>query len=81
MILKLKLKPNKKRQIVVWIHDTQELEKDIKDVLTFFKDQVSVKTQTLIHKGYKISSTNPAIMLSLHSTILELIAETLQELN
>ena len=80
MILKLKQNPDKKSQIIVWIQDTKEFEEDVKDIITFFKDQITVKTRTRIRKGYKITSTNPAIMFSLHSAIQDIISETLADL-
>lgn len=78
MILKLKLNRENERQIVIWVQDIQELKRDIEDILRFFQDQISVKKRIRFNKGYKITSTNPAIMISLHSTILDLIAETLE---
>ncbi|MFW9952696.1 MAG: hypothetical protein ACFFKA_21450 [Candidatus Thorarchaeota archaeon] len=78
MILKLKIKSNhatNKKQIFVWIQKNKEFKNDIDQLLQFFKDNTKIKTVYRLHKYYKITSRNPAIMLSLLNTIQELIPE------
>jgi hypothetical protein len=78
MILKLKIKSNsksKKKQIFVWIEKNKEFKEDIKDLIQFFKDQIQVRKRLGVHVYYKITSDNPAIMLSLLSTVQELIPD------
>ncbi|MHA2288496.1 MAG: hypothetical protein ACXABG_06895 [Promethearchaeota archaeon] len=78
MILKLKIKSNsktKKKQIFVWIEKNKEFKEDIQDLIGFFKDQIQVKKRLGIHIYYKITSNNPAIMLSVLNTIQELIPD------
>ena len=78
MILRLKIKSNiktKKKQIFVWIEKNKEFKEDVLQLIQFFKDQIQVKTRLGFHKYYKITSDNPAIMLSLLTTVQELIPD------
>ena len=78
MILRLRVKStsnSNKNRIIVWVQNHKSLKEEIQQLLEFFKDDVSVKQRLFIHKYYKITSENPAIMLSLLSTIQELIPE------
>ena len=78
MILKLKIKLNhitNKKQIFIWIQKDKEFKKDIDQLLKFFKETTNIITVYRLHKYYKITSKNPAIMLSLLNTIQELIPE------
>ncbi|NVM17683.1 MAG: hypothetical protein HWN80_08195 [Candidatus Lokiarchaeota archaeon] len=78
MILKLKIKSNiktKKKQIFVWIEKNKEFKEDIQQLIEFFKDQIQVKKRFGLHIYYKITSDNPAIMLSLLTTVQELIPD------
>ncbi|MFX0047923.1 MAG: hypothetical protein ACFE8G_07120 [Candidatus Hermodarchaeota archaeon] len=78
MILKLKIKSNiktKQKQIFVWIEKNKEFQGDIQQLIQFFKEQIQVKTRLGLHIYYKITSDNPAIMLSLLQTIEELIPD------
>jgi hypothetical protein len=78
MILKLKIKSNhftNKKHIVVWIQNQKELKSDIDQVLQFFKENIKIKSIYKFHRFYKITSKNPAIMLSLLNTIQELLTE------
>ena len=79
MIIKTKIKFNKKenkRVLLVWIQKYKEIDKDIQDILNFFKDQITYTLINRIHLYYKITSNNPAIMLSLISSVQDLIAES-----
>ena len=78
MILRLKIKTNnksKKKQIFVWIEKNKEFKEDVQQLIQFFKEQIQVKTRIGFHKYYKITSDNPAIMLSLLTTVQELIPD------
>jgi hypothetical protein len=79
MILKTKVKFNKKENkyiLVAWIQKHKSLDKDIQEILNFFKAQIAFTLAIRIHLYYKVTSNNPAIMLSLISAIQELIAES-----
>jgi len=76
MILQLKIKSNKAdNRIVVWIQRNTKIEGDLLQIFDFFKENVKISQIRAIHKYYKISSENPAIMMSLISTIHEIIPE------
>ncbi len=78
MILKLKIKSNnktKKKQIFVWIEKNKEFKEDVQQLIQFFKEQIQVKKRKGFHIYYKITSEKPAIMLSLLTTVQELIPD------
>ena len=78
MILRLKIKSNnktKKQQIFIWIEKNKEFESDVQQLIEFFDSQIQVKTIVGLHLYYKITSDNPAIMLSLLTAIQELIPD------
>ncbi|MBY9015470.1 MAG: hypothetical protein KGD68_07240 [Candidatus Lokiarchaeota archaeon] len=78
MILRLKIKSNnktKKKQIFIWIEKNKEFENDIQQLIEFFDSRLQVKTRVGFHIYYKITSDNPAIMLSLLTAIQELIPD------
>ncbi|NHJ21807.1 MAG: hypothetical protein EAX91_12745 [Candidatus Lokiarchaeota archaeon] len=78
MILKLKIKSNSKTnktQLYVWIEKNKEFEDDAQQLIQFFKDQIQVKIKLGLHTYYKITSDNPAIMLSLLTAVQELIPD------
>ena len=78
MIIKTKVKSNRKdntKSIIVWIQKHKDFDTDIQTILNFFKDQITYALITKINVYYKITSNNPAIMLSLISAIQDLIAE------
>ena len=78
MILKLKIKSNnktKKKQIFVWIEKNKEFKEDVQQLIQFFEEQSQVKKRIGLHVYYKITSDNPAIMLSLLTTVQELIPD------
>ncbi len=78
MILRLKIKSNNKsktKQIFVWIEKNKEFKEDVQQLIQFFKEQIQVKTRLGFHIFYKITSDNPAIMLSLLTTVQELIPD------
>ncbi|MFX0074293.1 MAG: hypothetical protein ACFE96_02540 [Candidatus Hermodarchaeota archaeon] len=78
MILKLKIKSNnktKKTQLFVWIEKNKEFKDDAQQLIDFFKEQIQVKKRIGLHVYYKITSDNPAIMLSLLTAVQELIPD------
>lgn len=76
MILKLKITNTRKNnRIVVWIQRSKKIESDLLQIFDFFKENIKISRIRLIHKYYKISSKNPSIMMSLISTIHEIIPE------
>jgi len=78
MILRLKIKSNiksKTKQIYIWIEKNKEFKEDVQQLIEFFKDQIQVKTRIGFHIYHKITSDNPAIMLSLLTTVQELIPD------
>jgi hypothetical protein len=78
MILRLKIKSNNKsktKQIFVWIEKNKEFKADVQQLIEFFREQIQVKTRLGFHLYHKITSDNPAIMLSLLTTVQELIPD------
>jgi len=78
MILKLKIKHDKKtgrKKIYVWIQRHKDFKQDIEQIMHFFKDQVVLSKKRKILPYYCITSDNPAILLSLFSTMQDLIPE------
>jgi len=78
MILKLKIKNNRKsksKKICVWIQRHNSFNQDILQILQFFKDQILVSKKRKILPYYRITSDNPAVVLSLFSTVQDLIPE------
>lgn len=78
MIVKYRIKRNKKSEnnnMIVWIQKQEALESDIQQVLLYFEKDIVIKTIRRFHKYYKISSNKPIIMISIISTLHELIPE------
>ena len=78
MIIKLKIRWNikaKRNEIYVWVQRHEDFKIDIEQIFQFFQDQLTYKKIWRFHKYYKITSENPAIMISFVSTIQELIPE------
>ena len=78
MILKLKIRQNKKRNrndIYAWVQRHEDFKSDIEQTFQFFQDQLTYKKIWRFHIYYKITSENPAIMISLISTLQDLIPE------
>lgn len=72
------IKSNKKtnqNQIFLWIQRHKDFKKDIQQIFQFFKDQIDVSKKRKILPYYRITSDNPAILLSLFSAIQDLIPE------
>ena len=78
MILKLIIKNNKKNgkyALIAWIQKHKDFDNDIKQLLQFFKDNVQISKKRRFHTYYKIISDNPAIMISLLSSVHEIIPD------
>ena len=59
----------------MWIQKRGDVENDLQQVISFYKNDLTVRTKVRFHKYHKITSDKPAIMISLLSTINELIPE------
>ena len=78
MILKLIVKNNKtngKYALIAWFQKHKDFDNDIKQLFQFFKDNVQISKKRRFHTYYKIISDNPAIMISLFSSVHELIPD------
>lgn len=77
MILKLKVKSkkNQSKRLIAWIQREKLTKSDVLQVLGFFQDQIQVSKIRKFHPYYKITSENPAIIISLFSTLQELIPD------
>ena len=78
MILKLIVKNNnklKRNKIIVWIQKHKDFDNDISQIFQFFKNNIKISEKRRLCKYYKVSSDNPAIMMSLFSTLHDLIPE------
>ena len=78
MILKLIVKNNnklKRNKIIVWIQKHKDFDNDISQIFQFFKNNIKISEKRRLYRYYKVSSDNPAIMISLFSTIHDLIPE------
>jgi hypothetical protein len=74
--LKVKsFKRKSKNSLIIWIQRTKSFEQDIQQLLDFFKEQVQVKEIRRIYHYYRVTSENPAIILSLFSAIQESLPE------
>ena len=78
MIVKIKIKQKKKTKsntIEVWVQRKKELDKDLSQIFQFFESQLIYKSVRKLHPYYKITSNSPAMILSLISSLQELITE------
>jgi len=78
MIIKLKIRWNKKEnrnEIYAWVQRHEDFKDDIEQIFQFFQDQLTYKKIWSFHKYYKVTSENPAKMISFISTIQDLIPE------
>jgi hypothetical protein len=75
MKLKLNIKGKKKRRLVAWIQKSKEFNDNAHQIFRFFKDKIKISKLSKILNYYIVSSENPGIILSLFSTIQELIPE------
>ncbi len=75
MILKLKVKNNKKRRIVAFIQKDKDFDDSIHQLFRFFEDKIKISKLSRFTRYYIVSSENPATILSLFSTIQDLIPD------
>ena len=75
MKFKLKIKPNRKKKIIVWIKKNKHFNDNTQQLFKFFKDDINISKWSRVIKYYIVSSENPGVILSLFSTIQELIPE------
>jgi len=78
MIVKIKIKQHKKpkkNSIEVWVQRKKELDQDLSQIFQFFENNLISKNIRRLHPYYKITSDNPAMILSLISSLQELIPE------
>ena len=75
MKLKLKVKKNKRKRLVAWIQKNKDFDDNIQQLFRFFKDKIKISKMSRVMKYYIVSSENPGIILSLFSTIQDLIPE------
>ena len=77
MIIKLKVKSkkNQSKRLIAWIQREKLTKADVQQVLNFFQDQIQISKIRKFHPYYKITSENPAIIISLFSTLQELIPD------
>ena len=75
MILKLKVKNNKKKSIVAWIQKDKDFDDSLQQIFRFFKDKVRISKWSKLTRFYIVSSENPAMILSIFSTIQDLIPD------
>ena len=78
MIVKIQIKrdkKSKKSKMSVWIQKKTDVESDIQQVILFYKNDLFVKTARRYHKYHKITSDKPAVMISLLTTLNELIPD------
>ena len=77
MILKLKIKSkkNKGHYLIAWIQREKVTKSDLEQVIKFFKDQIQVSKIWKVHFYFRVTSENPAIIISLFSTLQELIPD------
>jgi len=74
-IVKNKYKTGDK-EITVWIQKDKSFDDCLNQIFQFFKDNIKIFKKRRFRQFYKIKSDNPAIVISLLSTIQELILET-----
>ena len=76
LILKIKPnKPSKKMRITIWIQKKSALDADVQQILQIFKDNIKVSKLTKFSRYYIVSSTNPAIVLNIFSSLQESIPD------
>jgi hypothetical protein len=75
MILKLNVKNKKKKRIVAWIQKSKAFDDSLQQLFRFFKDKIRISKWSRFTRYYIISSENPGIILSMFSTVQELIPD------
>lgn len=78
MIIKIKVNKEKKalkNTLEIQVQRKKELDQEMSQIFQFFESRITRKKIRRIHPYYKITSQNPAIMLSLISSLQELIPD------
>ena len=78
MILKLIIKKDRKlknNRILVWIQKHKEFEEDVQQLFNFFKDNLKIVSKHRLSNYYKVTSDNPAIMMSFFSALQEILPD------
>lgn len=78
MIIKLKVKNDQnsgRKKIFLWIQRHKDFKQEIQQIMHFFKDQITISKKRKIVSYYRITSDNPALLLSMFSAVLDLIPE------
>ncbi|GAH36636.1 unnamed protein product, partial [marine sediment metagenome] len=75
MILKLNVKNKKKKRIIAWIQKDKDFDDNINQIFRFFEDKVKISKWSRFTRYYIVSSEIPAVILSMFSTIQDLIPD------
>jgi len=78
MIIKLKIKTNKKtnkKEMIAWFQKCKEFDQVLKENFQFFRNNIDLSSIRRIHEFYQVSSDNPAVIMSLFSSIYDSIPE------
>lgn len=60
---------------ILLIERNSKIESNLKDLFNYFEDDITISRIRRFHKYYRVKAPNLAIIISLVSTILELIPE------
>ncbi len=61
--------------MIAWFQKSKEFDQVLKENFQFFRNNIDLSSIRRIHEFYRVSSDNPAIMLSLFSSIYDSIPE------
>ncbi|MFX1574926.1 MAG: hypothetical protein ACFFB0_19490 [Promethearchaeota archaeon] len=76
LILKIKPnKPSKKKRIIAWIKKHPDFNDDVRQFFKIFQDDIKISKISKILNYNVVTSENPAIILSLFTSIQESIPE------
>ena len=75
MKLKLKIKHKRQKKLIALIEKNRYFNVHTLELFEFFKDNIRISKWSKIRKYFIVTSKNPGIILSLFSTIQELIPE------
>ncbi len=78
MKLKLTVKKSKrsdKKKIIAWIQKSRDFNTDVQQAFQFFQDKIIFLKKSKFLRYHVVTSDNPAIILSLFTTIQDLIPD------
>ncbi|TKJ19505.1 MAG: hypothetical protein CEE43_15210 [Promethearchaeota archaeon Loki_b32] len=78
MKLILKIKKNKitkKERIIAWIQKNSDLNEDVQQLFQLFKENIKISKFSKFLRFYIVSSSNPAIILNIFSSLQESIPD------